>query len=184
MTSFALKDRVCGEWMESVRKDIECFFGMLKQRFRFLLNPIQYHSFTDIECDFKCCCILHNMLISNNGSDLADWEKSIDWTSIDPDLQDLMFENAMQENITIDPVDAIIIPRYIVPIHLPGYNFDPHYAGHYDLLRSSIVTHFYQHYILSLMKWPSRSSVTDRFKLRIPRTLVSAVVLLNLKLYE
>ena len=32
-----------GEFLESVRKDVECLFGLLKARFRFLAGNIEYH---------------------------------------------------------------------------------------------------------------------------------------------
>lgn len=60
------------EWLESVRKDVECTFGILKARFRFLKMPIEYHCKYTIECVFKSCCILHNMLILWNGNDLCE----------------------------------------------------------------------------------------------------------------
>jgi hypothetical protein len=37
------------EWLESMRKDIECTFGILKQRFRILKNPIRLKFEDDIE---------------------------------------------------------------------------------------------------------------------------------------
>jgi hypothetical protein len=29
------------EWLESIRKDVECVFGILKQRFRWLRNKVR-----------------------------------------------------------------------------------------------------------------------------------------------
>ena len=37
------------EWIESIRKDVECTFGILKARFRILHCAIQYHSASVIE---------------------------------------------------------------------------------------------------------------------------------------
>ena len=54
------------EWIESIRKDVECFFGILKARWQFLRNPIEYNIFT-IDDVFKTCCILHNMLLAYDG---------------------------------------------------------------------------------------------------------------------
>jgi hypothetical protein len=31
-------------WLESARKNVECVFGILKKRFKFLKNPIQLHN--------------------------------------------------------------------------------------------------------------------------------------------
>jgi hypothetical protein len=59
---------IFAEWMESIRKDVECTFGMLKERFRILKNKIQYHDIKIIEAIFKMCCILHNMILVYNGN--------------------------------------------------------------------------------------------------------------------
>lgn len=72
------------EWLESVRKDIECTFGIIKARFRLFMNPIQFHKFSDIENAWKCACILHNMNINYDGNDLAEWERNLNWSYIDP----------------------------------------------------------------------------------------------------
>ena len=58
-------------WLESVRKDCECFFGRLKIRFKCLLNPIFLHDENDIDAMFLTCCILHNMLLTWDGLDVA-----------------------------------------------------------------------------------------------------------------
>ena len=55
------------EWLESIRKDVECTFGILKQRWRFLRNKIQYHEMDVITAAMRCCCILHNMLLVFDG---------------------------------------------------------------------------------------------------------------------
>jgi hypothetical protein len=61
--------------LESVRKDIECCFGILKMRFCILAKPVQYHSKTPYEFLSKAnnvmysCCILHNWLLSYDGLD-------------------------------------------------------------------------------------------------------------------
>ena len=51
------------EWLESIRKDVECTFGILKQRFRILLNRLEFHDRYVIEAILHTCCILHNMLL-------------------------------------------------------------------------------------------------------------------------
>jgi hypothetical protein len=67
--------------LESVRKDIECCFGILKMRFNILTKPLQYHSKTPYEFLTKAnnimhsCCILHNLLLAHDGLDLLWTEK-------------------------------------------------------------------------------------------------------------
>ena len=40
-------------WMESVRKDVECTFGILKRRFRCLKLPVQWHHKDDVGKDSR-----------------------------------------------------------------------------------------------------------------------------------
>jgi Plant transposon protein len=53
--------------IESVRKDIEGVFGHLKSRYSFLKNFNRMHNQVDIDNAFVTCCILHNMLLKENG---------------------------------------------------------------------------------------------------------------------
>ncbi|CAN0019648.1 unnamed protein product [Pylaiella littoralis] len=55
-------DATFSEMPKSVRKDVECFFGILKGRFRILKLRLAYHCREDIDNIFFTCCILHNML--------------------------------------------------------------------------------------------------------------------------
>lgn len=59
--------------IESLRKDVECTFGILKKRFMFLKFPIRLHTPEAIEKVFRTCCLLHNWLLEYDGRD--DWEK-------------------------------------------------------------------------------------------------------------
>ena len=52
-------------WMESVRKDVECAFGILKKRWRVLKLPMRVRRKYNAENIFTTCCILHNMLLDD-----------------------------------------------------------------------------------------------------------------------
>lgn len=67
--------------MESVRKDVECFFGILKGRFRILKLPILYRDKKAIDNVFFACCILHNILHAYDGLD--ELEADVDWAGAD-----------------------------------------------------------------------------------------------------
>ena len=60
------KRKWCG-LIESIRKDIEGTYGMLKKRFAFLKYANRLHCQSDIDNAFVVCCILHNMLLKDNG---------------------------------------------------------------------------------------------------------------------
>lgn len=53
--------------MESVRTDVECSFGILKGPVTIIKLSIPYHKKEDIDNVFFTCCILHNMLHTNDG---------------------------------------------------------------------------------------------------------------------
>jgi hypothetical protein len=53
--------------VESVRKDIEGVFGILKIRFRFLKNFNNLCEQSSIDDAFTTCCILHNMMLQKDG---------------------------------------------------------------------------------------------------------------------
>jgi hypothetical protein len=50
--------------LESVRKDVECTFGILKKRWKILEYGIRFDAIEVVERVFIVCCILHNMMLS------------------------------------------------------------------------------------------------------------------------
>jgi hypothetical protein len=71
------------ECLESVRKDVECTFGILKSRFRMLRKGIEFRSASFIEDIFRCASILHNMLIVFDGYDSLLNDEHV-WEALDP----------------------------------------------------------------------------------------------------
>ncbi|CAM9101396.1 unnamed protein product, partial [Pylaiella littoralis] len=63
--------------LESVRKDVECFFGILKARFRILKLAMTYQKQERLDYVFFTCCILHNMLHTYDGMD--NLEENVNW---------------------------------------------------------------------------------------------------------
>eukprot|EP00656_Telonema_subtile_P009254 TRINITY_DN14344_c0_g1_i1.p1 TRINITY_DN14344_c0_g1~~TRINITY_DN14344_c0_g1_i1.p1 ORF type:complete len:245 (-),score=52.71 TRINITY_DN14344_c0_g1_i1:36-770(-) len=77
-------ERAFSRRAESVRKDVECLFGILKGRWRLLKLPMLYHGNNSRKkCDnvFMTCCMLHNILLQHDG--LMDWEAEVDWSQAD-----------------------------------------------------------------------------------------------------
>jgi hypothetical protein len=66
------------EKLMSLRKDVECTFGILKKRFRILKIPqlwtADHPESPTLKLDnvFHTCCILHNMLLREDGNDFLD----------------------------------------------------------------------------------------------------------------
>lgn len=51
--------------LESVRKDVECTFGILKKRWKILEYGIRFRDIKVLEQVFTVCCILHNMMVDD-----------------------------------------------------------------------------------------------------------------------
>ena len=60
---------------------MECFFGILKGRFRILKSAILFHDEGHISNMFKTCCVLHNILHAWDG--LAELEPTTSWAGND-----------------------------------------------------------------------------------------------------
>ena len=70
------------ERVESVRKDVECVFGIMKKRWRMLRVPFLVETRTQITDVFKMCACLHNMLMRHDGRDDMGAEED-DWKAAD-----------------------------------------------------------------------------------------------------
>jgi hypothetical protein len=72
--------------LESVRKDVECTFGVLKVRFRILKHPLPYMAKdwvtyrSRIDNIVWTCCVLHNLLLRHDGLEFL-WTKA-DYLSV------------------------------------------------------------------------------------------------------
>ena len=60
--AFTTEELRWSKWVESMRKDVECTFGILKKRFAVLKTPIRLQGVVNVDRTWKTCCALHNML--------------------------------------------------------------------------------------------------------------------------
>ena len=102
-------DRLWSEWLESTKKDVECTFGSLKSRWRFLRNGIVLQDQNSIDNVFFTCCILHNMILECDGLDCR-WEKEVDWETLNP--QPTTYDEGFDEDTeTVISNQQILITR-------------------------------------------------------------------------
>ena len=76
-TSTSIPEIRFSEWLESLRKDVECTFGILKGRFRVLKAGIRLHGIEACDNLWCTCCALHNMFLQYDGNDEDVWAS--DW---------------------------------------------------------------------------------------------------------
>lgn len=77
-------------WLESMRKDVECTFGILKGRFRILKTGIPLHGIEVCDRIWLTCCALHNFLLEEDGLDTG-WNASryLGADECDQDIEDI-----------------------------------------------------------------------------------------------
>jgi hypothetical protein len=63
------------KWLESMRKDVECTFGILKGRWRVLKSGVRTHGTESCDRVWLTCCALHNWLLESDGLD-QPWDNS------------------------------------------------------------------------------------------------------------
>ena len=71
------------KWLESMRKDVECTFGIMKGRWRILKTGIRIKGVDSVDKVWLTCCALHNWLLDIDGLD-KKWKNGIPtsiWTS-------------------------------------------------------------------------------------------------------
>jgi hypothetical protein len=61
------------EWLESMQKDVECTFGILKKRFSILKTGMRIRSIAQCDKVWCTCCALHNLLLFHDGLD-KNWD--------------------------------------------------------------------------------------------------------------
>ena len=77
-----LSHLIFSEWVESIRKDIKCAFGILKGRFHILKYGLRFPKVIKIDKLFKTLCALHNFLIKFD-------ELDMNWMGIEENLEDV-----------------------------------------------------------------------------------------------
>lgn len=85
------------EWLESMRKDVECTFGILKGRWRILKSGIRLHGVDVADKIWMTCCALHNLLLEEDGLSV-DWSGEIGLFDYDVDSDKLPFAMRRLQN--------------------------------------------------------------------------------------
>ena len=151
------KHALWSKWVDSVRKDVECVFGILKGRWRCLKLPIFYQNKKDIDNMFFACCIFHNMLLANDGFDVR-WEENINWLGqdgnhADEDLSIFRKHSRPAKNLTSSTDFSLVgvksvYDKYDIFHEGGGDNESSHHN-----LREKLVTHFCKQHENGNVEW-------------------------------
>jgi hypothetical protein len=161
------------EFLESIRKDVECFFGILKNRFRYCLGPIETRDFSVIESAFKCCAMLHNMILDYDRGfheKCSVWE-NIDWETLDPDAPDDLIEEMLHESRE-QRMQESVVPFLPVPADATQATVIIANNEHdHMILKELLITSFTQQFKMGQVYWPRRFQGWQKDALALKRVI-------------
>lgn len=144
------------EWLESMRKDVECTFGIIKKRFTVLKTGIRLGSISQCDKVWRTCCALHNLLLFHDGLD-KDWEAGIKMNSSSrkvneklPFALDRLTRN--KENVTNN--HTTYQKDYFKKYSLGGKRVVSKIP--LDIFQERLVHHFDLRFKKNDIKWPQR----------------------------
>ncbi len=111
-------------WLESLRKDVACMFGILKGCCRILKSGIQVCGTDGPDQVFRTCCASHNKLVDIDGLD-KQWEQCVQsilstaYDNNDSNNDDMMDGDDAGNELDICPA-AIAVPDAILRLQDPA----------------------------------------------------------------
>lgn len=158
-------------WLESMRKDVECTFGILKGRWRILKTGIRQHTKEDVDNIWFTCCALHNMLLDVDGLGKS-WENGVagyydgqggyhDYLDVQNNLAPEIFRRLHQSGNNPRQYDSSYRVNNAAPVdrvirEVNGPNSIRLFSR--EQFRQKLVEHFdYRFSVLKDIVWPSRT---------------------------
>jgi len=134
------------ERLESVRKNIECTFGILKVRFRILSSKVLFQFQEYVDTVFYAACIMHNMLHAEDGYD----EPMVFQSADDDDLREALEARRIRLDSQRVREIPIVPPRVEHRRGLRGSNDDddsddefvPENNDTHFALRDALIAHY------------------------------------------
>ena len=166
------------EWLESMRKDVECLFGIMKGRFCILRNGFRFYRIQNCDKLWLTCCALHNILLSINVSH-KDREKGIpsDWETMYQRFQQNETNSRLRTPFTINRLNREFEMETLQPTTNDNindatdlFNKCEKYSKHgkrivskmtLSLFRKCLVNHFQIRFEQKDIVWPTRISIAD-----------------------
>ena len=160
------------KWAESMRKDVECTFGILKGRWRILKTGIRLHGLEVADDIWYTCCALHNMLLEVDGLNTrwsdgvpSDYEGELglhDANDVRRHLPPAVF-NRLADPRNYDPaLQHQVAPQHIQPnqgAEVVADNQRGASISHLSLngFRNYLVNHFHYEWQNNNIVWPRRN---------------------------
>jgi hypothetical protein len=168
-----MKDVKWSEWLESCRKDVECTFGIIKARWRWLRSPILFKSMDLIGDAMRTACIFHNVLLTWDHLETDYTRTEAYWNNLEPDLMD--------RYALIEPENQDVVGSFNQPaVRETALNFftlnrykhllrGGKTYGRYQhhALQTDLITHFQHQYRMGDLWWPKGLKEVQRIRMPI-----------------
>jgi len=170
---------IWSEMIESLRKDVECTFGILKQMFAILKYGYRGHEPANLDRVFLTCCTIYNQkLLWKYGNE--------PWSTVDDDIKTIkrashkcidgdsretnpaIFERlqAVREEAERNGVVMAGMGPGTIPLGVHPRNFDEEIVvnnTNYEERRDALLVHFEQMIKKNELVWPSQFSPNYRY---------------------
>ena len=168
-------------WAESMRKDVECTYGILKGRWRILKTGIRVYSLESVDNIWLTCCALHNMLLHVDGLH-QNWNKGVaspysgemGWHEVGdteryvPEIFRRVRNGIPGHLRTLDMTEMCSNPNpnpNRIPIPNPNTNTDDTSRQvkslSFNSMRTKLVINFHYRWAQKDIKWPSRTGLME-----------------------
>ena len=124
--------------LESIRKDVECFFGILNIRFRWLDGKVEIHDFEAVDNVMYVCCILHNMLLDHDGYN-DKWKETEEASDPDANYHETYDREAHLANVAARAAAKTV---YDAPAVGVVETFDIEVENEWQPLHEALVKHY------------------------------------------
>ena len=194
---------VWSEFIEAVRKDVECTFGILKARFH-ILKGIRFPEQNIVESTFVTCCILHNMLLELDGYDISAWELDAAWESLsmsptewnlpveeenndgnpnsEPHEQDSVEDNELTPFAGLEDMEDTNLNGILSlsPSRLAVSNVPITIPIHSpNILRNLLIEHFSVSFKLGRVQWPKNMKYSHRQNCKRPSPVTEPAAIMR-----
>lgn len=151
-------------WLESLRKDVECFFGILKTRFRILKFGIDMVEDASVDLLFRTCCALHNQLLELDGLNAemeayAQWDgecwDEMEWgTAANRDMMSDGMRRRLGGNNSFDSGSVGNVSQYADRRIIEEIELEIQMDPSYESFRRQLVDHFIHKHNNGELAWP------------------------------
>lgn len=144
------------EMTESLRKDVECTFGILKQEFAILKYGTRFIDLQLVNYIFKTCCAIHNQRKIIKGTDLPWSVNELDGEEgEDGELPDVFKRMAKEnEELEREEREAAAAEEQLDPVEV-----DPTHST----VKQQLITHFKIASQRGAVSWPKRNGIFRRY---------------------